>query len=82
MIFLTESATTRAGLNEREAPVKSWPLGPLNAERNCVAFHKPSFQICRCTGQKRQNWYDLAAYASETIDGEHVRQFVCVNLFK
>jgi len=29
------------------------------------------------TGQKRQNWYDLAAYTSETIGDDHVRRFVC-----
>jgi len=24
-----------------------------------------------------QNWYDLPAYTSETIGGDHVRRFVC-----
>jgi len=46
---------------------KSWQRGPLNAQRNCVAFHMLSFQLCRNTGQKRQNRYDLAAYISEAI---------------
>jgi len=48
------------------------------------SFHMPSFQLCRSTGQKRQNWYDLADYTSETIwlgvnmyGGSYV-----VNLFK
>jgi len=42
-----------------------------------IAFHVPSFQLSRITGQKRQNWYDLAAYTPETIGGDHVRRFVC-----
>jgi len=24
-----------------------------------------------------QNWYDLAAYTSETVGGDHERRFVC-----
>jgi len=28
---------------------------------HCVPCHTPSFQLCKSTGQKRQNWYDLAA---------------------
>ena len=51
--------------------------GPLNASWNCVAFHMPSFQFCRSTGQKRQTWYDLAAYISKKIGNDHVRRFVC-----
>ena len=31
-----------------------------------------SFQLCRTTGQKRQNWYHLAAYTSAIIGGNHV----------
>jgi len=42
----------RAGLNEREAPEKIVTARPLNVYRNCVAFHVPSFQLCRSTGQK------------------------------
>jgi len=37
----------------------------------------PSFQRCKSTGQKRQNWHDLAAYTSETIGSDHVHRFVC-----
>ena len=52
----------------------------LNAQCNCIAFHSPSFQLCRSTGQQRQNWFDLVAYASETIGvtmygGSHVVDF-------
>ena len=62
---------------------KSWPRGHLNTECNCVAFHMPSFQFCRSTGQKRQNWYDLAAYTSERKLGVNIcgGSYV-VNLFK
>jgi len=35
--------------------------------------HAPSFQRCRSIGQKHQNWYNLAVYASETR-GDHVRR--------
>jgi len=52
-----------------------WAQGPLNAQGNWVAFHIPSFQLGKTTGH---NWYDLAAYTSETIGGDHVRRFVCV----
>jgi len=50
---------------------KLWPRG------NCPALHMPSLHLCRRTGQKCQNWYDSAAYTSETIGGDHVRRFVC-----
>jgi len=33
---------------------KSWPRGPQNAWHSCVAFHMPSFQLFRSTGQKPQ----------------------------
>ena len=45
---------------------KSWPRGPLNAEHNCVGSHMLSFELCIRTAEKRQNWYDLAVYTSET----------------
>jgi len=31
----------------------------------------PSLQLCRSTGQKRQNWYDLVAYTTETTGSDH-----------
>jgi len=34
-----------------------------------------TFQLCIRTGQKRQNRYDLAAYASKTIGGDHERWY-------
>jgi len=46
------SLRSRTGLNEREAPGKVVAARPLNAERNWVTFHMPSFQLCRSTGQK------------------------------
>jgi len=49
-------------INWTRGPGQShWPRGPQNAQHNCVAFHMPAFQLCRSTGQKPQNWYDLAA---------------------
>jgi len=51
--------------------------GPLNAQPNRVAFQMPSFQLCRCTGKKRQNWCGLADYTSEVIEGDHLQRFVC-----
>jgi len=50
-----------ARLNEREA------LGKVVTARPPKRLQMLSFQLCRSTGQKRQNWYDLAAYTSETI---------------
>jgi len=41
-----------------------------------------SFQICRSIGQKRQNWYDLAAYTSETVGVTVYGGSYVVNLFK
>jgi len=41
---------------------KSWPPVLLNALRNCVALHMPSFQLFPNNCQKCQNWYDFAAY--------------------
>jgi len=50
-----------ARLNEREAPGKVVTASPLKR------LQMLSFQLCRSTGRKRENWYDLAAYTSETI---------------
>jgi len=42
----------------------------------------PSFQLCRSTGQKCQNWYDLAAYISEIIGGTMFGGSYVISLFK
>jgi len=67
---------SRAGFNEGQAPGKVLTARPSNPS-NCVAFQMPTLQLCRSTGQKRQNWYDLTAYTSETIGDRHLRWFVC-----
>jgi len=36
--------------------------------------NRPSGSALCSTGQ---NWYDLAAYTSETLGGDHVRRWVC-----
>ena len=65
----------RAGLNEREAPGKVVTARPPKRLAQLrIAFHIPSFQLCKRTGQKHQS---LAAYTSETIEVNHVRRFVC-----
>jgi len=67
----------KAGLNEREAPGKVVTARPPKrlAQLRGVS-HASSFQLCRSTGQKRQNWYDLAAYTSETVGGDHEQRLV------
>ena len=61
----------RAGLNKREALGKvviAW------SPKRVAQLHIPLFQLCKSTGQKRQNWYVLAAYTS---GGSYV-----INFFK
>jgi len=45
-------------------------LGLKGLPTTGVVVHMPSFQLCRCTSKKRQNWYDLAAYTSEMIGSD------------
>jgi len=35
-------------------------LCPLTEKGSATYVHMPSCRLCRSTGQKRQNWYDLA----------------------
>jgi len=66
-IITGSTADTQGRINEREAPGKVVTVRPPKRLMQLVAFHIPSFQLCKNTVQKRQNWYDLAAYTSETI---------------
>jgi len=67
----------RAGLNEREAPgkvVTARPPKRLVQLRNVFHALVSTVQKHR---SKCRNWCDLAAYTSETIQGDNVRLFVC-----
>jgi len=66
----------RAGLNRREAPgkVTAMPRKCLGQLR--TAFHMPSFQLCRSTGQKLKT-YTIWQSALQRQWGDHIRRFVC-----
>jgi len=67
----------RAGLNEREVPGKVVTARPPKRLAQLRNISHVLVSTLQKHPQKRQNWYDLAAYTSETIGGDHVRRLVC-----
>jgi len=63
---------SRAELNESEALGKVVTVRPPKHLAQLRNVSHALFSFCRSSGQKRQNWYDLAANTSETIGGDHV----------
>jgi len=67
----------RAGLNDREAPGKVVTARPFKRLAQLSSVSHTLVSTLQKHRQKRKNRYNLAAYTSEAIGGDHVRWFVC-----